>query len=91
MYKAGFEMGLTPDQFWNITMREYSYMREAYMSNLSARWDHTASIMSLIANVNSVKGKKFEPKDFHPFERMNSQGVSSTQEAMELLEKLKHF
>lgn len=84
-------MGLTADQFWNMTLREYTYYREAYMDRHSSKWDHTAAIMSLLANVNSPKGKRFEPKDFHPFERMNSQGVSSKQEAMELLEKLKDF
>jgi hypothetical protein len=32
-------------------------------------WDHTASLMALIANVNRdpKKGRALKPKDFHPF------------------------
>lgn len=90
MYKAAFEVGLTPDEFWGMTLREYTYHREGYMARLSSSWDQTASIMSLIANVNSAKGKKFQPSDFNPFAQSN-QGVSSKQQAQELLEKLKDF
>jgi hypothetical protein len=33
------------------------------------RWNHTASIMSLLANINSdpKRGKKYSLRSFHPF------------------------
>lgn len=84
-------MGLKPDEFWGMTLREYSWWREGYMAKSSAHWDHTASIMALIANVNSGKGKRFSPEEFHPFTTKSNQGVSSKEEAYALLEKMKSF
>jgi hypothetical protein len=35
------------------------------------RWQHTASLMALLANCHrdAKKSRAFRPKDFHPFER----------------------
>jgi len=54
-------------------------------------WDHTSSVMALLANVNSGKGKKFEPGDFHPYTTKSNQGVRTKEEAQALLEKMKNF
>ena len=91
MYRSAFSIGLSADEFWNMTLRKYTYCRDGYLDRLSKDWDHTASLMSILVNINSPKGKRFEPKDFHPFEQMNNQGVSSKEEALALLEKLKDF
>jgi hypothetical protein len=84
-------MGLSPEQFWALTLREYSYYREGFTARHSMMWDHTASIMALLANVNAPKGKKFQPGDFHPYTTKSNQGVQSKEEALALLEKMKNF
>jgi hypothetical protein len=84
-------MGLLPDQFWGMTLREYYWYREGWVESMSYRWDHTASIMALIANVNSAKGKTFGPDEFHPFAKKSNQAVSSKEEAAALLEKMRKF
>ena len=35
------------------------------------RWQHTASLMALVANCHrdTKKSRAFRPKDFHPFEK----------------------
>ena len=66
-------------------------MREGWIQSVSYRWDHTASILCMIANVNSSKGKTFKPDDFHPFSKQSNQGVSSKEEATALLEKMRNF
>jgi len=50
-------------------------------------WDHTSSVMALLANVNSAKGKKFEPDDFHPYTTKSNQGVRTKEEAQALLDQ----
>lgn len=90
MYRSAFELGLTPDEFWNMTLREYSYFKDGYIARIRSDWDHTSSLMALLVNINAPKGRRYEPKDFHPFENTN-QGVSSKKEAEDLLEKLKDF
>jgi hypothetical protein len=47
--------------------------------------------MAMTANVNSAKGKTFQPDDFHPFARKSNQGVKSKEEAQALLEKMRKF
>lgn len=84
-------MGLTPDEFWMLTLREFAYLREGFMLRQSIMWDHTSSVMALLANVNSAKGKKFEPGDFHPYTTKSNQGVRTKEEAQALLEKMKNF
>lgn len=84
-------MGLKPDEFWGLTLREFSWMRDGYMQGMSYMWDHTASILCMIANVNSAKGKTFKPDDFHPFSKQSNQGVRSKEEAAALLEKMRNF
>lgn len=91
MYQSGLNTGLKPDEFWNMTLREFIWYREGWTQRMSYSWDHTASIMAMIANVNSTKGKTFQPDDFHPFSRKSNQGVRSKEEAHALLEKMRKF
>mgnify|MGYP003331862022 CR=1 len=93
MYQTALNFGLLPDQFWDMTLREFIWYRNGYLERLSREWDRTSSVMALFANANAAKGKKYSPEDFHPFSQMKrSQGqVSSKEEADALLEKMKNF
>jgi len=53
-------------------------------------WNHTSSIMALTANVNSAKGKSFEPAKFNPYSKMNL-GKSRKADPKKLLEQFKNF
>ena len=90
MYRSAFAIGISPDDIWNMTLREYTYYRDGYFNRMRLEWDHTASLMALLVNINAPKGKRYDVKDFHPFEQ-NNQGVRSKAEAEALLEKLKDF
>jgi len=35
--------------------------------NDEMNWNRTASLMSILAQVNAKKGKTFSPADFHPY------------------------
>jgi len=91
LYRHALIMGLKPDEFWGMTLREFAWCREGWIARQSAMWDHTASIMALLANVNSGKGKRFEPGDFHPFTTQSNQGVRTAADAEALLEKMRKF
>lgn len=52
-------------------------------------WNHTASVLSLLANVNSPKSKKFKPADFHPYEVMQKKGEFKTRD--EVMDFVKTF
>lgn len=91
MYKSALSIGLKPDEFWDMTLREFIWYREGWMQSMSYAWDHTASLMAMTANVNSAKGKTFQPDDFHPFAKKSNQGVKSKEEAQALLEKMRKF
>tara|TARA_R100000900_G_scaffold47912_1_gene38636 strand:- start:757 stop:981 length:225 start_codon:yes stop_codon:yes gene_type:complete len=74
-----------------MTLREFSWFRDGWVEAHSSRWDHTSSMMALLANINSTKGKTFRPDDFHPFLGKSNQGVQSKEEAFALLEKMRNF
>lgn len=48
-----------------MTLRELLQMTHARQQD---QWNHTATVMALIANVNRdpKKGRAFRPADFHP-------------------------
>ncbi len=93
MYQTAIEFGLLPDQFWEMTMREFIWYREGVLGRLRRDWDRTSSMMALFANANASKGKRYSPDDFNPFSKSkrNQGGVSSKEEAEALLEKMKKF
>lgn len=86
-------MGLLPEQFWDMTLREFIWYREGYLESLKRDWERTSSMMALFANANAAKGKKYSPDDFNPFGKKQSQGakISSKEEAESLLEKMRKF
>jgi len=80
----GMEVGLTPEQFWSMTPREFHFVVKGYEFRLARSWDMTAASMSLLANINSAKGKKFKPADFHPLLDVTS-SADDVREALKLL------
>ena len=53
--KSAFEIGLKPDEFWDLTWREYSLMLETYEKKEEAKWLHTREIIAMIYNTNISK------------------------------------
>lgn len=67
-------------------------MRKGFEFRLARDWDRTSSVLALLANVNSGKGKSFSPKDFHPLMDVSSGGkVTTSEERDALMEQLKDF
>lgn len=56
---------------------------------MSDRWDHTAPLLTLIANVNRdpKKQRPFRPEDFHPFRKRTPAGVRITRRNIGLLKR----
>ena len=64
--------------------------QKAYEANLAREWDRTAYLCALLANINSSKGKRFQPSDFHPLLDVSSSSKPMTaEEREELFAKLK--
>ncbi len=86
-------MGLLPDQFWDLTLREVVWYNNGFMRRESLRWDHTSALLALQANVASGgKGRKHKPSDFHPYAKLyGGNEASNAESARELLEKMKTF
>ncbi len=59
-----------------LTLRELVWLAEARQRD---QWNHTASVMALIANVNRdpKKGRLAKPDDFHPLRKHNHSTESS--------------
>ena len=82
-------MGVEPVAFWDYTMAEaLSIVKRQEMAD-RLRWNHTASVLSLLANVNSSKSKKFKPGDFHPYEISDKKGEFKSRE--EVMDFVKTF
>jgi hypothetical protein len=87
-------MGLTPDQFWDLTFREFALYSRGHEYRLARQWDMASTILALLANVNSGKGKRFTPSDFHPLLDVTSMAqskVTTAEEREALFAKLKKF
>ncbi len=64
MAESAAIVGLSPDDW---TLREIAWMHDA---KARSEWNHTASLMCLIANAHGGgKGRTFKVDDFHPFAR----------------------
>ena len=83
-------MGVEPVAFWDYTMAEaLSIVKRQEMAD-RLRWNHTASVLSLLANVNSSKSKKFKPGDFHPYEISDKKGeFKSREQVMDFVKTFK--
>jgi hypothetical protein len=50
-----------------MTLAEVSSVCRGLLVSDELSWNHTAASMSLLANINASKGKRFKPEDFHPY------------------------
>lgn len=66
---AIYDFGLTEEQFWRLTFRQFYALSKRHNHDL-VRWDHHFGVVaSTIANCNRDPKKKrdaWEPKDFVP-------------------------
>jgi len=57
-------------EFWSMTFWEYANYSKHLRFEDDRRWWHTASLMSLHANMNRDSKKQprpYKPEDFHPY------------------------
>ena len=54
-----------------MTLAEVSSVCGGLLVSDELSWNHTSASMSLLANINASKGKKFTPEDFHPYMQAN--------------------
>jgi hypothetical protein len=61
-----------------LTLRELAWLAESRQRD---QWNHTASLMALIANVNRdpKKGRLARPEDFHPLRNHRASTPTPTQ------------
>jgi hypothetical protein len=83
--------GIEPKDLWDLSLRELILALRSRRQRESERWNHTATLLALQANINAPKGKRFQPKDFHPFSDEISESSSVKKDAEWLYEKYKKF
>ena len=81
VYQLAGLVGVDPGPF---TWRQLDWMTE---QRSRAGWDHTASILTILANVNSVK-TKFELADFHPYLERAKRSKMSVREYLKATQEL---
>lgn len=93
LYTHGLGMGLLPDQFWNLTFREFQLYREGFEKRQYVAWTHTSSLMALQANMNAAKGKRYSPDDFNPYVTIaqENEGIETKQDVLDLFERAKNM
>jgi len=86
-------MGLLPDQFWDLTFREFQLFRQGFEKRQEIEWMHTSSLMALHANMNAAKGKKYSPDDFNPYVTVASEneGIETKSDVIDLMERVKNL
>lgn len=71
LYEMGLTLGLRPREFWDMTFMEFAAFTSGIREQDRRLWNHTSSVMALVANVN--RDRKRQPKaftadDFNPYE-----------------------
>ena len=64
-----YHFGLDSDQFWRLTLREFSHLAERHKESEEIADRRVGRIMSMLANVNRDPSKRPEPyteEDFIP-------------------------
>ena len=74
-----------------MTLAEVSSVCSGLFVRDELSWNHTAASMSLLANINASKGKKFKPEDFHPYIQVLKNKPATKKTAEELYEHFKDF
>jgi len=90
VYHNCISLGVDPESFWNYTMAEaLSVCKRPEVAD-RMQWNHTSSILSLLANVNSSKSKQYKPADFNPYEQGGKgKEFQSKEEVMEFVKSIK--
>jgi hypothetical protein len=94
IYERALTSGVRPNDFWEMTLREVLCVLEGERQRDEMAWNHTSSVMSLLAQVNASKGKVFTPADFHPYLKQKpKKGIdTSTKEGVMILaERMKNI
>jgi hypothetical protein len=74
-----------------MTLAEVSSVCSGLFVGDELMWNHTAASMSLLANINASKGRKFKPEDFHPYMQVKKNKPVTKKTAEELYEHFKNF
>lgn len=57
------EIGLKPDEFWNLTFAEFFFIVDGHYCRIERQWEHTRYLATWIINMNIAKGKQVKPTD----------------------------
>lgn len=90
MYHESLKRGVSPDSFWTMTPAEVSSVIASVFYSDELMWNHTASLMTMTANINAPKGKTFKPQQFNPYSKQEEAQVSK-KKAQELYNNFKNF
>jgi len=70
LYSTGLSLGLRPNEFWDMTFMEFAAFSRGTRDADRRMWNHTSTIMAMIANVNRDRKRQPRPyrsDDFHPY------------------------
>ena len=81
-------LGLLPEQFWDLTMREFRLMQKGYLKKLEDEqihnWDLLRTMAVFVLQPHMKKGKSLKPKDIIPLPKdKKSSKVKSLKERQE--------
>ena len=81
---------MLPDQFWQMTFREFYYYSTWVEAEEEREWNRQAVMMSLHANMNAGKGKRYSPDDFNPFtgKKSKSSAPKNTEDVQALRDRI---
>ena len=91
MYEVGLGFGLRPREFWDLTFAEFAFIVKGETDRDRRLWEHTSSVMALMANVNRDSKRRPQPykaEDFSPYtpkENQTSRGHDITDEQKDLI------
>ena len=82
MIVLAVEAGLTIEQFWRITWREFLLYRKGYEAKQLAEWQRTRLIAYIMYCTNTESGKRKEIHEFMPLttDELPDRGEPLTQE-----------
>lgn len=81
-------LGLSDDQLWRLTLKEYSLLVDRYMENEEKADRRVGRLMAMLANLNKdpKKGKSYSEDDFIP--RAKETKVQSVEEQKAILARM---
>ena len=91
MYEVGLGLGLRPREFWDLTFAEFAFVVKGENDRDRRLWEHTSSVMALMANSNrdpKRRPRAYTVDDFNPYhiaENKPSRGHEVTQEQKDLI------